>query len=91
LKRVFGKNGYFTKSVSNKISYNWEEVKKILQPLGKWEKVLEINQRKLQRILKELPPEARKELEKARIIEKEYKYLEANKKSIEEIKEILKD
>ncbi|HOK17183.1 MAG TPA: PD-(D/E)XK nuclease family protein [Candidatus Paceibacterota bacterium] len=87
LKRVYGKNGYFSQSVINKVSYDFEKVKKILEPLGKWEEVLEIEPEKLEKVLKEIPAPYREEIEKAKNIEKRYRYLETNNKPKEEFKE----
>ncbi len=89
LKRVYGKNGYFSQSVINKVSYDFNKVKEVLEPLGKWEEVLAIDNQKLEKVLKEIPPSYREKIEKAKIIEKRYRYLEANNKPKEEIEEDL--
>ncbi|HPC31178.1 MAG TPA: PD-(D/E)XK nuclease family protein [Candidatus Paceibacterota bacterium] len=87
LKRVYGKNGYFSQNVINKVSYDFKKVKEILEPLGKWEEVLEIEPTKLEKVLKEIPSSLREEIEKAKNIEKRYRYLETNNKTKEEFKE----
>lgn len=87
LKRVYGKNGYFSQSIINKISYDFQKVKEILEPLGKWEEVLTIDNSKLEKVLKEIPSSFREEIEKAKNIEKRYRYLEANDIPKEEIEE----
>jgi len=89
LKRVFGNNGYFNQEVTNKISFDKNQLKAVLEPLGKWEEILAIDAKKLQKILKEIPPEAREEIEKAKKVEKEYQYLEANHTTKKELKEEL--
>jgi len=87
LKRVYGKNGYFSQSITHKVSYDFNKVKEILEPLGKWEEILEIDNTKLEKVLKEIPPSLREEIEKAKTIEKRYRYLEANNKTKKEIEE----
>ena len=81
LKRVFGTNGSFNQEVSHKISFDKNKLKELLEPLGKWEEILAIDPKKLQKVLKEIPPDVREEIEKAKKIEKAYEYLEANEKS----------
>jgi RecB family exonuclease len=81
LKRVFGNNGSFNQEVTNKISFDKNKLKEILEPLGKWDEILAIDPKKLQKIIKEIPPEAREEIEKIKKIEKSYEYLEADPKS----------
>ncbi|MGC8651032.1 MAG: RecB family exonuclease [Minisyncoccia bacterium] len=87
LKRVYGNNGYFNQEVSHKISYNKTQLKAILEPLGKWDEILAIDPQKLEKILKEIPPEAREKIEQAKKIVKKYEYLEANDKKKKEIEE----
>lgn len=89
LKRVFGENGYFAHTTINKVSYNLKKLKEVLEPLGKWEEILGVNQKKLNKVLKEIPQELRDKIKQAEKIEKEYKYLAANKKSKKEIEEQL--
>ncbi|OQA43220.1 MAG: ATP-dependent helicase/deoxyribonuclease subunit B [Parcubacteria group bacterium ADurb.Bin305] len=80
LERIYGTNGYFSRRLSREIKYDFEKIHQILEPLGKWEKVLEINHQKLQDVLKEIPLASRQEIDKAKIIEKEYKYFTGNNK-----------
>ena len=65
---------------TKEIKYDFEKIHQILEPLGKWEKVLEISHQKLQDVLKEIPLASRQEIDKAKIIEKEYKYFTGNNK-----------
>jgi len=89
LKRIFGKNGYFSENILNRVSYDKEKVKEILAPLGKWDDVLKIDSQKLDKVLKEIPPAIREKIEKAKKVEKEYKYLETNHKTKKEVEEQL--
>ncbi|NMB92141.1 MAG: PD-(D/E)XK nuclease family protein [Parcubacteria group bacterium] len=81
LKRVFGNNGSFNQEVNHKISFDKNKLKEILEPLGKWDEILAIDPKKLQKVMKEIPPELREEIEKIKKIEKSYQYLEADNKS----------
>jgi RecB family exonuclease len=89
LKRVYGNNGYFNQEISHKISYNKTQLKSILEPLGKWDEILAIDPKKLEKILKEVPPETREKIEQAKKIVKKYEYLEATDKKKKEIEEEL--
>ena len=79
LERIFGESGYITRLNQIRYEYDMDKVKAILEPFGKWYDVLGIDADKLKTIIKTLPPQARKELEKAKIVDKEYKILKASK------------
>ncbi|MFA5392260.1 MAG: PD-(D/E)XK nuclease family protein [Candidatus Paceibacterota bacterium] len=87
LKRIFGNNGSFNQEVTNKISFDKNQLKEILEPLGKWEEILAIDMKKLEKIMKEIPPNYREEIEKVKKIEKKYESLEADNKTKKEWEE----
>jgi len=89
LKRVFGKNGYFNHTVYNKISYDISKLKEILEPLEKWDDVIEINTKKLKKILKEIPVDMRQKIKEIEKIDEEFKCLSINHISKKEIEEEL--
>ena len=89
LKRVFGENGYFSHTVYNKISYDIPKLKEILEPLEKWNDVIEINTKKLKKILKEIPVDIRQKIKEIEKIDEEFKYLAINHTSKKEIEEEL--
>lgn len=89
LKRVFGENGYFCRTSHQKVSYNKKKLKSVLEPLGKWEEILGIDQKRLNKVMKEIPQELRDKIKEAEKIEKEYKYLASNNKSKKEVEEEL--
>ena len=89
LKRVFGKNGYFNHTVYNKISYDISKLKEILEPLEKWDDVIEINNKKLKKILKEIPADMRQKIKEIEKIDEEFKCLSINHTSKKEIEEEL--
>jgi len=89
LKRVFGENGYFSHTVYNKVSYDISKLKEILEPLEKWDDVIEINAKKLKKILKEIPVDLRQKIKEIEKIDEEFKCLATNNISKKEIKEKL--
>lgn len=80
LTRVFGENGVISQKTIQRYAYDWEKVKALLSPLGKWEDVLEADEAKLRKILKEVPEEIRTAVETARKVTKEYTVLAASLK-----------
>jgi hypothetical protein len=91
LKRVFGENGYFSHTVYNKISYDIPKLKEILEPLEKWEEIIEINAKKLKKVLKEIPADLRKKIKETEKIEEKFKCLSTNHISKKEIEEQFKN
>ena len=89
LKRVFGENGYFSHIIYNEISYDIPKLKEILEPLEKWEQIIEINTKKLKKVLKEVPADLRKKIKETEKIEEKFKYLSTNHTSKKEIEEEL--
>lgn len=82
IERVFGEEGYITRTLQKRYSYDTEKVKDILQPLGKWEEILRIDDAKLKKILSTLPSSIQEKIQGAKIIEKEFHILTTTKKTI---------
>jgi putative RecB family exonuclease len=82
IERVFGENGYITRLNQIRYAYDEEKVKAILEPFGKWYDVLGVDSDKLKIIVKSLPPQIKKEIEKAKKVDKEYKIIKANIKKL---------
>lgn len=82
LTRVFGDEGVISKKTVQRYEYDWEKVKSLLSPLGKWEEVLEADEARLKRILREVPQETRIAIQQARSVSKEYIALTASLKKI---------
>ncbi len=51
IDRVFGGDGYITKTVQERFSFNFEKIKPILERLGKWADILGPDEDKLEEIL----------------------------------------
>ncbi len=75
IERVFGENGYITRLNQVRYTYDEEKLKAILEPFGKWYDVLGVDADKLKTIIKTLPPHVKREIEKAKKIDKEYKLI----------------
>ncbi|PJA86510.1 MAG: hypothetical protein CO141_04410 [Candidatus Moranbacteria bacterium CG_4_9_14_3_um_filter_42_9] len=78
--RVFGSQGIIAQSLRKTYKYDEKKLREILEPLDKWEAVLKVDGIALRNILGALPLQARKEAEKAKIIDKEIKSLIVKKK-----------
>ncbi len=82
IERVFGDNGYITRLNQVRYKYDEEKLKPVLEPLGLWYDVLSVDENKVKTIAKTLPPEIKKEIEKAKKIDKEYKVIKGSLKKI---------
>ena len=75
IERVFGDGIYVTRIAQQRFDYDILKVKNVLEPLGKWDKVISINSVKLKDVLSKLSYEDQKEIEKAKKLKKEFKSL----------------
>jgi len=77
IERVFGINGYITRLSQARYKYNFEKVKQALEPIGKWDDILIIDNKKLNKIYKNLPIKIKRQIEEAKKKDKEYIILKA--------------
>jgi len=54
VERVFGEEGYLTRTVKEKNVYDLEKIKDVLKPIGKWDEILEPDEKKIDKILPSL-------------------------------------
>lgn len=80
--RVFGEAGYLARSIQRRFAYDFEKIRAVLEPLGKWEEILAADERKLKAILKALPPEAQSAIEDAKFLTREFAVVTASTKKI---------
>ena len=80
--RVFGEDGYLSRSEQKRYRYDFERVRAILEPFGKWEEILAADEKKLKTILKSLPPEVQSAIENAKILTSDYVVMSASAKRI---------
>lgn len=86
--RVFSDEGTITKKTIQRYAYDYEKIKAILSPLGKWEEILKVDDTKLKQILKQVPENVRDAIEEARSIAREYAVLAVSEKKIESEQEV---
>jgi hypothetical protein len=78
--RVFSNDGIIAQTLRKTYKYDEKQLKEILEPLDKWEDVLKVDGIALKNIMSVLSPSARKDIEHARILDKETKSLTVKKK-----------
>ncbi|MCX6762456.1 MAG: PD-(D/E)XK nuclease family protein [Candidatus Moranbacteria bacterium] len=71
--QVFSDLGRVLRTIRKTYKYDKEKLRLILEPLDKWEAVLKVDGIALKNILGVLPYEAKKEAEKAKVVDKESK------------------
>ena len=62
VERVFGEEGYLTRTIKEKNVYDLEKIKDILKPVGKWDEILEPDEKKLDKILPSLSDELKEKI-----------------------------
>ncbi len=82
ITRVFANEGIITQKTIQRYAYDYEKIKSLLSPIGKWEEILKADDTKLKRMLKELPEEIRSAVEEARSVAREYAVLAVSEKKI---------
>jgi CRISPR/Cas system-associated exonuclease Cas4 (RecB family) len=83
VERVFGEEGYITKKLQERISYDLEEVKKILEPAGKWQEILSADQKKLEKLFPTLPDDIKEKILALRT-KNQFSTLLASRKKVKE-------
>lgn len=80
VERVFGPQGVIAQTLRKTYKYDEEKLRAVLEPLDKWEDVLKVDGIALRNILGVLPFVARREAEKAKVVDKETKSLVVKRK-----------
>lgn len=80
VERVFSDAGVIAQTTRQTFKYDDKLLKDILEPLDKWEDVLKVDGIALKKIMPLLSPSARKDVEAARVPDKETKSLTVKKK-----------
>jgi RecB family exonuclease len=80
VERVFGEEGIVAQSLRKTYKYDEKKLREILEPLDKWDAVLKVDGIALKNIIDVLSPDTRKEVEKAKVLDKETKSLTVKKK-----------
>jgi len=79
--RVFSKEGYITRLIQQRFTYNFNKVKEVLEPIGKWNDILTIDKTKFKKVVNSLPYELKKQINQAKTLEKEFKVISISKKT----------
>lgn len=82
IERVFGDVGYITKKLQERFSYDPEQIKEILEPIGKWEEILSADEKMLEELLPTLPEEIKTKISALRK-SKQFSTLTVSKKKNE--------
>jgi len=80
VERVFGENGIVSRTLRKTYKYDDKKVKELLEPIGKWNDVLKLDPTALKSIFPVLPSSVQREVEKAKVLDKETKSLGVRKK-----------
>ena len=86
--RVFGDEGYISRSVQTRHSYRFDKIREILEPIGKWKDILDADEKKLRSLMKELPEETRQKLILYGIETREFIALKVSLKKIKSPEEV---
>lgn len=62
VERVFGEEGYLTRTIREKNVYDLEKIKEILKPIGKWEDILEPDEKKMDELIPSLSDELKEKI-----------------------------
>lgn len=73
VEQVFADAGSILRTLRKTYRYDAEKLREILLPLGKWEEILKVDGIALRRVAGVLPVETRREVEKAKEVDKESK------------------
>jgi hypothetical protein len=82
VERVFGAEGVIAKRKYEKYEYDFEKIRSIIEPLGRWQDIMKADEARLRAILKEIPEWAREEIKKARTLVRTSISLTATKKHV---------
>lgn len=82
IDRVFDEAGIISKRLLEKYAYDFDKIRSILEPLGKWQDILKADEVRLKSIMKEIPEWAQEEIKKARSLLRSSTTLTATKKKI---------
>jgi RecB family exonuclease len=79
MERLFSESGYVGRQLIQRFKYDSSLLRGILEPAGKWNEVLKIDETKLKKVARELSPDLRQKIAQARKLEKEYKTFSISK------------
>jgi len=84
VERVFGEEGYLTRTIKEKNVYDLEKLKDVLKPIGKWDEILEPDEKKIDKILPSLSDSLKEKILSFSEKKKTVTLLAKQKKSLDE-------
>lgn len=83
IERVFTDDGEFLGRTLKKIyAYDIELLRQILEPLGIWQEILSLDDKKLKKAVAGLPYAVRQKIEQTRKLEKEFKVMQSGREKV---------
>ncbi|MDD5590049.1 MAG: PD-(D/E)XK nuclease family protein, partial [Candidatus Portnoybacteria bacterium] len=79
MERLFAPDGYISRATIQRFKYDPNLLKNILEPIGRWNDILKIDETRLKKIALQLPADLREKINKARQLAKEYRILSFSK------------
>jgi len=79
MERLFSDDGYISRKFIQRFRYNPQLIRDILEPIGRWNEVLKLDETKLKKAAEGLPPDIRQKIDDARKLDKEYKTFSVSK------------
>jgi len=87
LERLFGDEGYITRRALEKPVYDLDAIRSILEPIGKWQDALKVDEKKLEKIIKSLSTADRNAILKNIIEIKKTVSLAISRKKVSDVEE----
>ena len=85
IDRVFGQEGYITRLPQQRFTYDAQQLRAILEPLGKWEEILTVDATRLKKVIDGLPYDLRKKIDQSKKLEREFKIMTSTKTPLENL------
>lgn len=73
VEQIFGPQNSIMRQTQQRYDYDVDKIKMILEPINKWQEVIDIDTKKLQEIRKSLPPHLRNAIEDSKVLASEFK------------------
>lgn len=79
LERIFGESGYITRLPQKRFSYDFNKVREVLEPIGKWDIILTIDKAKFKKVVDSLPYNLKRQIDQAKTLQREFKIISMSK------------
>ncbi len=82
IERIFGDNGFITRSQSEIFSFDPVKIREVLEPLNRFMEIIKVDNTKLKKLLKEVSPADKERIEEAKRLERRSKTFKASRKTL---------